>query len=221
MVVKSFEKWKTQEVEDTFGIQFLEEYLKMDKWLESDIFITDLEAIRLEILRKKLKLNADFWGEEDIKAFFIFQIIDIIDFYEFGKYRTFTEATFEAEVKDIHHNSWSLRGRVEMIVATGKQVLQTPFFFLNEYKPQIKAVSDPKGQLLIAMLAAQTKNKDTNFPIYGMYNIGQNFFFILLEEKKYTISKQFDATEKQDLEKIVSMLQFVKNHIENIVNSSI
>ncbi|TAG87148.1 MAG: hypothetical protein EAZ20_11195, partial [Bacteroidetes bacterium] len=75
-------------------------------------------------------------------------------------------------------------------------------------------------QLLIAMLAAQSKNNGLNLPIYGMYNIGQNFFFVILEQEKYTISKQFDATDKQDLEKIISMLKFVKNHIENFINQS-
>ncbi|TAE69654.1 MAG: hypothetical protein EAZ85_12655 [Bacteroidetes bacterium] len=70
------------------------------------------------------------------------------------------------------------------------------------------------------MLAAQSKNNGLNLPIYGMYNIGQNFFFVILEQEKYTISKQFDATDKQDLEKIISMLKFVKNHIENFINQS-
>ncbi len=74
-----------------------------------------------------------------------------------------------------------------MVVATGKQDPEIPFFFLNEYKAQAKGgFLDPTRTLLIAMLAAQTKNKAINFPIYGMYNIGQNFFFVLLEQKKIT-----------------------------------
>ncbi len=221
MVIKSFEKWRIGEVERTFGIRFHKKLSLMDKWLDFEKDITIEEKNRIEPLRLLLEEMAIFWGEEDIKVFFIIPIISIVNFYIFDKYRTFMEATFQAEVKDIENNIYNLCGRVEMVVATGKQDPEIPFFFLNEYKAQAKGgFLDPQGQLLIAMLAAQTKNKDINFPIYGMYNIGQNFFFVLLEQKNYTISKQFDATDKQDLEKIVSMLQFVKNHIENIVNSS-
>ncbi|TAE69651.1 MAG: hypothetical protein EAZ85_12640, partial [Bacteroidetes bacterium] len=79
-------------------------------------------------------------------------------------------------------------------------------------------VTDPQGQLLIAMLAAQSKNNGLNLPIYGMYNIGQIFFFVILEGNEYTTSKAFDATDQQDLERIVCMLKFVKNHIENFIN---
>ncbi|MDX2303891.1 MAG: hypothetical protein NW226_13880 [Microscillaceae bacterium] len=122
--------------------------------------------------------------------------------------------TLGATVLDAQNNSCTLRGRVEMVVATGKQDPQTPFFFLNEYKPQLKSQSDPQGQLLIAMLTAQAKNNGLNLPIYGMYSIGQNWFFVLLENKEYSVSKQFDSTDPSELKQIINMLQYVKAHIE-------
>ncbi len=67
---------------------------------------------RIEPLRLLLEEMAIFWGEEDIKVFFIIPIISIVNFYIFDKYRTFMEATFQAEVKDVEDNIYNLRGGV-------------------------------------------------------------------------------------------------------------
>ncbi|TAE69652.1 MAG: hypothetical protein EAZ85_12645 [Bacteroidetes bacterium] len=216
--MKSFEKWETEELILTFGIKPKNVMQKMQIWLEANFSCNETEQIIIDDLRNRLLYFVDYWNEQDLKSFFILPIINMIDFSKLTKYRTFMEHTFAANLKDINGNEVNLRGRVEMVVATGEQRPRIPFFFLNEYKAQLKAITDPKGQLLVAMLAAQTKNNGINLPIYGMYNIGQNFFFLILEGDEYAISKQFDATDKQDLEKIISMLKFVKNHIENFIN---
>lgn len=212
--MKPFEKWKTEEVERTFGIQYKKTMPLMNDWLAFEQELTAKQSEISEELRLFLSDFADFWNEEDMKVFFIVPIIQLVNFYSPEKYRTFMETTFQAELKDAQDNSCILRGRVEMVVATGKQDPQTPFFFLNEYKAQIKIVSDPKGQLLAAMLAAQAKNNGLYLPIYGLYNIGQLWFFLTLQGKEYTTSKAFDATDKLALKKIINLLQYVKNHIE-------
>jgi hypothetical protein len=215
--MKPFEKWKTEEVEIIFGVNFLQEMDSMKDWLAYQNLLKPEEEARMEVLRKKMQLFSNFWNEEDVKVFFIMPIVEIVDFYHFGKYRTFMEVTFQADLTDAKNNPCTLRGRVEMVVATGKQDPQTPFFFLNEYKAQRKVVTDPQGQLLIAMLAAQAKNTGLNLPIYGMYNIGQFWFFVVLVGKEYTTSKAFDATDAADLKQIINALQYVKAHIERNV----
>lgn len=215
--MKPFEKWETEEVEHTFGIKFSRNMPLMNDWLAFSQPLTPEDEKTAEKSRLFLQELANFWNEEDMKMFFISPILQIVDFYAFDKYRVFMEATFEADIMDIQNNPCTLRGRVEMVVATGKQRPQTPFFFLNEYKAQRKIVTDPQGQLLIAMLAAQAKNNGKNLPIYGMYNIGQNWFFVTLAGKEYAVSRQFDATDKDDLKNIVNMLQYVKAHIERNV----
>ncbi len=215
--MKPFEKWKTEEVRMTFGIQQVETHQLMEDWLNSYFPEEEKHKERIEELRIRLKRFANFWAEEDIKVFFIIPIIDIVNFYSFGKYRAFMEATMAAQIPDIKGVLQDLRGRVEFVVATGEQDPQTPFFFINEYKAQIKVVSDPQGQLLIAMLAAQTKNNGLHLPIYGLYNIGQFWFFIILNGREYVSSKAFDATDKDDLKQIINMLQYVKVHIEKNV----
>jgi hypothetical protein len=215
--MKTFEKWKTEEIEMTFGIKFLRSMPLMHDWLAFSQTLTAEEEKISEKQRLLLQEFVDFWNEEDMKMFFIAPILQIIEFYAIDKYRTFMEATFEANLTDAQGNPCTLRGRVEMVVATGKQDPQIPFFFLNEYKAQRKVITDPKGQLLSAMLAAQAKNNGKNLPIYGMYNIGQLWFFVVLAGKEYTTSKAFDATDKDDLKQIINMLQYVKAHIERNV----
>ncbi len=215
--MKTFEKWKTEEVERTFGIKFLRKMPLMNDWLDFAQSLTAEEEKIAEKQRSLLQEFADFWNEEDMKMFFISPILQLVDFYALDKYRAFMEATFEANLTDAQGNPCTLRGRVEMVVATGKQDPQIPFFFLNEYKAQRKVIADPKGQLLSAMLAAQAKNNGLNLPIYGMYNIGQLCFFVILAGKEYVTSKAFDATDKDELKKIINMLQYVKAHIERNV----
>jgi hypothetical protein len=215
--MKPFEKWETEEVERTFGIKFQRSMSVMNDWLQFQQPLTSKEEEIAEESRLFLQELADFWNEEDMKMFFISPILKIVHFYQFDKYRAFMEATFEADLTDAQNNPCTLRGRVEMVVATGKQRPQTPFFFLNEYKAQRKVVTDPKWQLLSAMVAAQAKNNGLNLPIYGLYNIGQLWFFVVLAGKEYTTSKAFDATDKNQLKQIINALQYVKAHIERNV----
>lgn len=212
--MKSFEKWKTEEVERTFGVKNVQSMALMQDWLQFQQPLTVEEEKTAEKLRLFLQKMANFWNEEDMKVFFMVPILQIVDFYKFDTYRTFMEATMEGNLTDIQGERCHLRGRVEMVVATGKQDPQTPFFFLNEYKAQLKIVNDPQGQLLITMLVAQAKNNGKNLPIYGLYNIGQFWFFLVLKDNEYVSSKAFDATEKDDLKQIINLLQYVKAHIE-------
>ncbi len=214
--MKPFEKWKTQEVEDTFGIQFSRTLPAMQTWLAYQEPITQEETNISERLRLRLQDFTDFWNEEDIKVFFLMPMIDVVNFYD-SSYRTFMEVTFEADLTDAQNNPCTLRGRVEMLVAMGRQEAKTPFFFLNEYKPQVKSTSDPKGQLLSAMLAAQALNNGHNFPVYGLYNIGQNWYFVILVGKEYTVSPQFNTVNRNELNQCINMLKFVKKEIEGFV----
>jgi hypothetical protein len=212
--MKPFEKWETEEVERTFGVRELLTSESMQDWQKFQTNEWQQNKERIEKLRTKLAQFATYWSEEDVKVFFIMPIIEIIEFFGQDKYRTFMEAKLQADLTDAKGNPCTISGRVEMVVATGKQRPQIPFFFLNEYKPKVKSQSDPQGQLLIAMLAAQAKNNGLNLPIYGLYTIGQNWYFVLLEGNQYTISKQFNASEPAELAQILNMLQFVKEHIE-------
>lgn len=211
--IKSFEKWKTQEVEDTFGIRQNNELAALDILLKADFAIDAQEKKQMNTLRSFMEQFVNFWNEEDLKIFFIAPIINMVNFYKPNTYRAFNQPYFEGELQTVQNETIKLKGYVEFLIATGTQIPKKPFFFLNEYKPQFGVNNDPQGQLLIAMLSAITKNNDGKV-MYGLYVVGRMWFFVAIEGKEYAISRAYDATQEEDLDSIVKMLKFVKADIE-------
>lgn len=216
--MKPFEKWETDEVERVFGIDSVKKMPLMNDWLAFSQPLTQKEEERAEELRLFIEEFASSWNEEDMKVFFIVPVLQIVNFCVFGSYRAFMSTILEETLTDTQNNIFKLKGNIDMLVSKGKQITYPPFFFIyNQHKEKVRSISDPKGQLLIAMLAAQAKNNGLNLPIYGLYNIGQLWFFMVLVGKEYTTSKAFDATDKDDLKQIINALQYVKAHIERNV----
>jgi hypothetical protein len=58
------------------------------------------------------------------------------------------------------------------------------------------------------MLVGQHQNiaAGNDFPVYGCYVIGRNWFFVILEGNKYTQSKPFVSTEYNDALQILRIL---------------
>ena len=102
------------------------------------------------------------------------------------------------------------------MVARGKQKPRAPYFLLHEYKPESHAGLDPRGQLLIAMMAARKRNGSTAYggPVYGTYVMGRLWFFVIFVEEQYVISPAFDSTKADDLRHIYHALAFVKEFVE-------
>lgn len=69
---------------------------------------------------------------------------------------------------------------------------------------------------LIAIYQANKKN-DFEFPLYGVYVIGQFFYFVAFDGKSYAKSKPFLGSGN-DIFKIYTLLKQVKNYIENVVH---
>ena len=103
------------------------------------------------------------------------------------------------------------------------------FFFIHIHKREQGFEGDPRGQLLTAMLAAHLLNQtppnqqqmgfdpypkhDKNMPIYGCYITGQFWRFLVLQQKKYAISRAFDSLIAKDLQQIVRILKRQKELI--------
>ena len=100
------------------------------------------------------------------------------------------------------------------MLARGKQIPKLPHFFLHEYKPEKNRDNDPIGQLLIAMVAAQTLNAD-NQPIYGIYVNGRNWFFVVLDAKEYTVSNAYNITS-DDIFTLFAALVFLRGKMEEL-----
>lgn len=210
---KPFEKWKTQEVENTFGLYPSDNNQTLLTLLQANHPISDRKKENLFEAQGKLAKFIDYYNESDISMFFISHVLTIVDFFRL-EYRPYTQLSMKETMKDIYGVDIKVGGKVEMAIAKGKQIPETPFFFLNEYKPEKKtgSESDPKGQLLIAMLVAQNKNND-DYPIYGCYVNGRNWHFVVLEGKEYGVSDAFVATHKDELLQIHSILTEIKYYI--------
>ncbi len=215
--LKPFEKWKTQEVENTFGISPDYNSPTLFSWLQANYPISDRKKEALIEAKDKLLKYISFYNEADISFFFISQVMICVDFIE-EKYRAYAQLPMKGTLIDVDGNEGEVNGIAEMVIARGKQIPETPYFFLNEYKPEKKtgSESDPLGQLLIAMLVAQHKNNE-EYPIYGCYVNGRNWHFVVLEDKKYAVSNAYNATDT-DIMEIYSILMEIKHKVHLRLN---
>ncbi len=207
--MKSFESWTFEEVQDTFGIVHLETHVILDNWLKSEKQVSEFEKYNIERLKLKLKKYVDTWNEDEIKFHFIGYFIQQVDFLT-DHYKSFTQRTLHLKTEKVDTG-----GRVDMMVCSGLQKPKQPFFFFNEYKPSKRGTNDPLGQLLIEMISGQYQNNNEN-PIYGAYTEGRFWYFVVLNDKEYAVSRSFDATEK-DIYHIYAILCKVKDYIEEIL----
>jgi hypothetical protein len=211
--MKPFEHWEYEEVERTFGIRRLLNLPTLTTWLNANIAHTPTEIIAIDSLKDELFSRVEDWNEDELKFFFISNFIRLINFNKPGKYSAFTQRFLQFTAKNIQNEEIKLRGRVEFMVATGKQKPWQPYFFLHEYKPQLKGTNDPLGQLLVAMYVAQQLNEDKKMPVLGCYVLGKFWQFVVLDCNEYAVSHSFDASQ-EDIHQIASILKWCKNDIE-------
>jgi hypothetical protein len=169
----------------------------------------------IETLRLSLFDNVEYWNEDELKMLFIAPFLIYFGFTNPPHYRIFTQRLFTLQTPTVEAS-----GKIAWLVALGKQTPKKPFFFLQEYKPSppppeggVLFGNDPLGQLLIAMVDVQTLNENPTKPLYGCYIIGRFWFFVVLEDKQYGVSRAYDATQTDDLTAMVEILQKIKTNI--------
>ncbi len=213
MKKKRFEEWEYSEINKEFGYtRYFEGFNLVEEWLESDILPNEFETKQLENLRKELLYNTETWNEDELKMFFIAPFFHLIDFKN-PNYKLFTQRKFSGIIGD-----WELNGVFDLIVSKGEQHPEEPYFFLHEYKQERKKENDPLGQLLAAMLVAQHKN-EKKIPLYGCYVVGRYYFFVVLDDKKYGVSNSLNACNSQEITKIFSMMRWIKQKIDKLVEN--
>ncbi len=176
-----------------------------EAWLSANSLFSTTQQAQIETLRLDLFENADYWNEEELKIKFIGPLVELASLRGEG-FRTFYDRPISAMVNGI-----KLFGKLDMFVASGFQTPIHPFFCVHEYKQENNREGDPKGQLLAEMLAVQALNANDK-PIYGCYVLGRNWFFVLLQNKHYTISDAYVATQS-DIFTIFKLLVEVKQYI--------
>lgn len=203
---------------ETFGLERLYQNTPLlADWLSAEGEINEMDMSLLEESRAKLVENADSWNEEELKMQFISFVIFLARFDK--PIRTYYDREISAEISEIYVSS-----KVDMMLSKGiGELIKTPYFFLHEYKREKKYSGDPVGQMLGGMLIGQARNNDdnrnTDLPIYGCYVQGRNWYFSLMEGKKYIVSKGFDASEIDDLKQIIYILRKLKIIIDERMKS--
>lgn len=223
LIGKTFKQWTEDDLYRHFGLKFKRTKCTiLEDWLQQSAIISKEEEKRLDRLRQKAFDNIVGWNEAELRAKLIDPITELVDF-DVNQY--FFSSFSEREMEITIQEDVKLKGKVDWMVATGTRKPDLPFFFIHEYKKEEGAANDPRGQLLVTMLAAyflhQIPPKPTlldlspshfykNMPIYGAYVLGRFWFFATLYQQEYCFSNAFNATEKKDLHRIIEILKTQK-----------
>ena len=149
------------------------------------------------------------WNEEDLKMKFISTILKLGHLMDDDVVIGYFDKIISATVEDI-----KLTVKSDFMLATGVlDVVTTPYFHFQEYKPYKNPSGDSMAQLLEAFLIAQASNKNDK-PLYGVDIMGANWRFVIMEGKNYCISKSFDSVDKVDLLNIIAILRKFKFILE-------
>ena len=214
-MTKSFETWEYEEVENSFGIKRVFELPALTEWLNSSKNDID-ETMKhfLTGIQKRLIVNADAWNEDEFKMFFIAPLLSQMPL-EIDDFKPFTQRTLSAKFPEL---DLEVSGKVEFVIARGKQRPKQPYFFLHEYKQERRRENDPLGQLLISMVAAR-QNNEKKTPLFGCFVVGRDWFFVVLEEQTYSVSLACDATKNHELYQIVAILSAMPDIVRRYFQS--
>lgn len=195
------------QVLEHFGLTANTECPLIDDWLSLEIPREFVLPDFLEKQRKRLVKEGAVWNEEELKMHFLSFVLTFAEMEVPNKIKLFYERQMTETVQGT-----PLNVICDAVLATplGINTPKSPYFFLQEFKKRKKTNDDPEGQMLVAMLIAQEKNKDGK-PIYGCWVQGKDWTFTTLHEKNYCFSKTLDAAEIDELQKIIFALRKLKD----------
>jgi hypothetical protein len=207
---KPFTDWQAEEVEETFGVTRLDtlpilEHFKTLQLAKDHPFYTMIEGYRKEAL-----WLIESWNEDEYKFLFISPFLKLVNFTN-RVYNVFTQRPMSVQYDN---GTKTTAGKVEWMLARGRQNPKQPHFFLHEYKPEKNRDNDPLGQLLIAMVAAREINKDDQ-PIYGIYVNGRNWFFVVFTGTTYAVSQLYAITT-DDIFDLFAILQYLRGEMDKL-----
>ena len=205
-MTKSFETWEYEEVESYFNLKRIKNLPLLTEWVNTPFESKNMAKYNLSVIQERLIDNADAWNEDEFKMFFIAPLLSQMPL-EIDDFKPFTQRTLSAKFPEL---DLEVSGKVEFVIARGKQRPKQPYFFLHErfaarYKQERRRENDPLGQLLISMVAAR-QNNEKRTSLFGCYIVGCNWFFVVLEEQTYSVSLACDATKNHELYQIVAIL---------------
>jgi hypothetical protein len=185
-------------------------------WLSASYSLTPTETDLLEKVYAEMMVSSDYLNEEELKIRLIGPLFQIANIDDDTRVRVFYERPLSADV-----NGYSLSVVCDCMVASST-IFRTPthpYFFLQDgpssrFKKAKGEKRDPEAQMLIAMLAAQEANQD-NAPVYGGFLIGSVWRLATLVGRDYCTSRQYFASQKDDLLALAFALRHLKTLLVN------
>ncbi len=207
MKTATFKEWTLTTLDKAFGLRQIWECTLMDNWKNQEIEIDDFEKKTLLNLQKSLIRGGRAWNEVELENKFISPVMMTanIDDEQIGY---FLERRLSGIVDD-----YELSGIVDGMIATGFRDPDIPLFCLHEYKKSVDNQGSPDAQALAAMLVAREQNNNQK-PIYGVFVVGLDWNFIILNGHEYFISKTYHADD-EEIFAIFKMLKALKQIIKN------
>jgi hypothetical protein len=190
-----------------FGMVLIRNHDILNSWFElsKSQTINDFERQSLLHLQKTLDNRSSSWNEFELSEWFIGPVMSLVE-YDTDKFTLFACRDILATVNDCE-----LSGRPDVIISTGIDAPETPYFCFHEYKQQTDPSGNPQTQVLGAMLVAQTLNNNEK-PVYGIYVIGYDWKFVVLQGTEWCESKPYTATDEEIFD-IYHMLKALKEII--------
>lgn len=206
MIKSNFKEWTLDKMDELLGLRQVNSLTSLTQWLSFDYQINELEKTYLIQLRNNYLIGGDDWNEVELENKMISPLI-VLTGIDSRAFAYFLERELSATVGE-----YELSGKVDGMIASGFRSPKKPFFCLQEYKRQTDPDGDPRGQCLIAMLAAQTLNQNKH-PIYGCYVIGRSWYFMALQAREYAISNVYACTNDEIFD-IFRIIKGLKHLIE-------
>ncbi len=209
----TFKDCTLEQLDETFNLKPLNKHLVLEDLLKQSkkISISKRERNYLSTLQTYFQDNVLNWNEQELAMHFIGPMFALVQLSYDHKFNLFAERSFSGTVDGLE-----MGGKPDGMIATGYREPKKPYFCFQEYKREKYPNGDPAGQALAAMLVAQEINEH-QFPIYGCYVRGRQWFFMVLQGKEYSISDSYVATQAGIFD-ILRILKKLKQIIIEWVN---
>lgn len=207
MKKSTFKDWTLTTLEKAFDLKQVWESDLLTRWEGQTVEISETEKSNLLYIQKALIRGGRAWNETELENKFISPLIVTarIDDEQIGY---FLERPLSSIIND-----HELSGIVDGVIATGFREPDVPYFCLHEYKRSIENQGTPDAQVLAAMLVARERNQN-KLPIYGLFVVGLDWNFVVLDGNQYVISRTYHADD-EEIFAIFKMIKALKQIILN------
>ena len=207
----NFKDWDLDQLDKAFGLNQIWECELLKQWELTTVEINEFEKESLLGFQKALIRGGRAWNEVELENKFISPLI-VTARIEDEQIGYFLERPLSGIVGD-----YELSGIVDGVIATGIRNPQVPYFCLHEYKRSIENQGTPDAQVLAAMLVAREQNQN-KLPIYGLFVVGLDWYFVVLTGNDYCISRTYHA-DNEEIFAIFKMMKALKQIIHQELNN--